>query len=325
MPRAAKGEPVRQAIECPRCGYDVTGTMSLWTESCPLEGRCTECGYEYQWAEVLGSMRRVPAWFFETAQRRLIRSAISTSVRTLAPWWFWRKVPLHAPCSSLRLFVLMAAWLAIAYTMGIVAISLESPYGWGMLTSLFVRHGTGPPAVATQPLGQSAQLFLQVFRDGAHWPLGLGVTNLPRRSEVAIEWLFLATLLTPTSLLAIQRFIGAERVRLTHLVRAGAYSSVAFLVALSSWFLCFGVIVTWGHSAVVSIQPWVGTLLLRAMLLWPVASVLWWWCACRLYLGIRHACWVALAMQLTAVLAAGALMYLVVPTGEQFWADVLRW
>ena len=310
---------------CPRCAYDVSGVMATWTASCPLEGTCSECGYEYQWAEVLGPMRRVPAWFFETVRKRLVRSAISTSVRTLTPWRFWKRVPLHAPRSSLRLFVLMAAWLTIAYTMGIIAISLESPYGWGMLTSLFVRHGTGPPAVATQPLGQSAHFFLQVFRGGAYWPLGLGVTSLPRRAEVAIEWLFLATLLTPACLLGFRRSLMAERVRPIHLVRAGAYSSVAFLVALSSWFLCFGVIVTWGHCAVVSIQPWVGTLLLRAMLLWPAASVLWWWCACAMYLGIRHAFWVALAMQLTAVLAAGALMYLVVPTGEQFWADVLRW
>ncbi len=32
---------------CPGCGYDHTGVVASWTESCPVRARCPECGREW--------------------------------------------------------------------------------------------------------------------------------------------------------------------------------------------------------------------------------------------------------------------------------------
>jgi len=93
----------------------VSGAIATWTNECPLEGRCSECGLDFAWTDVLGPLRRVPKWFFETAKRKKIRAATSTSVRTLMPWHFWKCVPLHAPVSTSRLAVNCGAGLVVAY------------------------------------------------------------------------------------------------------------------------------------------------------------------------------------------------------------------
>jgi hypothetical protein len=41
--------PQRPAF-CPRCGYDLSGTIAAWECSCPVDGVCGECGLGFRWA-----------------------------------------------------------------------------------------------------------------------------------------------------------------------------------------------------------------------------------------------------------------------------------
>lgn len=76
-------------VLCPRCGYDQRGIIAQWTDACPLQGTCTECGLQYEWLDLL------KPWCVENAssQYRLVRRMIGTFVRSvLAPWRFWREI-----------------------------------------------------------------------------------------------------------------------------------------------------------------------------------------------------------------------------------------
>lgn len=82
------------SVPCPRCGYDQRGVMSQWTDACPLQGVCAECGLAYFWAELLAPEKYEPKWCVEFAPRgpvKFIKSCIKTAVRTLWPWMFWKR------------------------------------------------------------------------------------------------------------------------------------------------------------------------------------------------------------------------------------------
>ena len=96
---------------CPRCGYDVSGPVPDWTESCPVRGQCSECGQGFAWGEVFFPDRNDLRGFFEHARRTstpaLIGSAWRTWAWAMAPWGFYRRVLVTHRIVWLRL----ATWL----------------------------------------------------------------------------------------------------------------------------------------------------------------------------------------------------------------------
>ena len=89
---------------CPRCGYDQTGAIASWNRedspSCPLRGRCSECGLEFRWHDVIYADRLIVHGFVEHARGfwQTWRWAWVTWAWTLWPPVFWRKVRMeHAP------------------------------------------------------------------------------------------------------------------------------------------------------------------------------------------------------------------------------------
>ncbi len=302
-------------IECPRCGYDVSGVMSTWATECPVEGTCSECGYEFQWKHLLGANLGVPKWFFETAQRKKIRAAISTSVRTVAPWRFWRDVPLHAPMSRGRLVVISAGSLIVAYGFSIVALSAD--YLFRVATSPWSKRWS-------ISLSDRIKNILYLFRHHAMWPSGNVTPKLPRDFEFAVHWLLLTSLVLPVCFLTIRKTLRTVRVRPVHLARSGAYAFVAVAIALSIWFAFFAAEVVWEQWAGTRLPVWFQSCMNRAVVFWPIVSVLWWWCVCQFYLCIRHAFWVALAMQVMAILAAAVVLY-PLTRDEMAWYRFVPW
>src|SRR5262245_20022741 len=66
---AAAAAPAGPAPACPRCGYDLAGTLALWRDSCPLDGACPECGLAFRWSDVLVPLRLMPRWLLEHPYR----------------------------------------------------------------------------------------------------------------------------------------------------------------------------------------------------------------------------------------------------------------
>ena len=81
---------------CPRCGYDQRGIVATWSESCPVEGTCAECGLVFRWVEVLQPGRFEPQWCVEYAPRRraLPRAVLSTYIRSFWPWRFFSRLQM---------------------------------------------------------------------------------------------------------------------------------------------------------------------------------------------------------------------------------------
>lgn len=95
---------VTQTHLCPCCGYDLQGEIARWEEACPLQGRCVECGTEFDWELIYFSHRYGLPWLVEHAQERwdFARRWLPTWWRVLLPPWFWRDLRVTHPVSVRR-------------------------------------------------------------------------------------------------------------------------------------------------------------------------------------------------------------------------------
>lgn len=84
----------RAKCECPRCAYDLRGTMDGWQDCCPLEGRCSECGTGFWWADVIDPRRLDLRGFIEHAKGsgEVARWWVVTAGWITVPWIFWKRV-----------------------------------------------------------------------------------------------------------------------------------------------------------------------------------------------------------------------------------------
>src|SRR5436190_2528306 len=129
------------AARCPRCGYDQRGFVSTWSEQCPLEGVCAECGLSIQWAELLSEKLQRPQWCVEYARsfRDGLRRSIASLGMVFVPWVLWRSLKMTHPPRIRKLVVI--PMLAVALMMGMwygaartnASVSEYNMYirGWG--------------------------------------------------------------------------------------------------------------------------------------------------------------------------------------------------
>lgn len=132
---------------CPRCGYDQSGIVATWTEACPLEGICSECGYAFAWRQIYDPAEKALPGFIEHCRRRwIVPCAFRTLLWTIVPWWFWSKVKMHHRIVPRR----WLAWLAVT-VLGLYAVNVLSSgallYAWErqehqrQQRSFFLMHG----------------------------------------------------------------------------------------------------------------------------------------------------------------------------------------
>jgi hypothetical protein len=107
-----------EQIPCPLCGYNLRGLT---------EPRCPECGYRFNWPEVLDPNRRLHRYLFEHHPESNVRSFIRTAIGQLMPRRFWRSVRPQMPSSTRRLMIYwivlvgatLSCFLAFLCTLGI--------------------------------------------------------------------------------------------------------------------------------------------------------------------------------------------------------------
>jgi hypothetical protein len=259
--------------------------MSTWKSECPIEGRCSECGYEYQWKHLLGPNLGVPKWFFETARRRLIRSAISTSVRTLMPWHFWKSVPLHAPMSRKRLSVLVIGGLVAVYLIGIAALVFHP-----ILEAIFPRAmwSSGVWWVYGSIL-EGIEFFVErQLLPAAAWPFGPGMDRdlLPRPVMLSASCLFATMALTPACFLPVAYTLKTRGVKCGHVLRASAYVWVNGCILVCAWFALMAIMYSVNTMMGGPGCPAYWTLGWVAAFLWPMALLIQWSVVFKRYLRL---------------------------------------
>lgn len=259
-------------IECPRCGYDLRGVVAVWTDACPVEGRCGECGFDFHWGKVLNP-DRPPRWFVEGRERAWF-AGTRTFVHSLAPWWFWKSIRMTMTVRwplwtyPLRLAVLLLVLSCVATA---VRTALTLPHGpstdlsskvvgvlgaglmpWrkepidhvmARLAPWWVarRPGTHPghlhfPTSSSQPIGRDATgpYFLRAITQNP----ASEVSRAVRRTGLRTLWPTLAACVVATAaFVALPIVRRRAKVRWIHVFRAGMYG-----IGLSALL----VIVTWG-------------------------------------------------------------------------------
>lgn len=73
-------DPATEVL-CPLCQYNLRGLS---------EPRCPECGYQFQWRDVLDPARRTHPYLFEHHPGRRWRSFWKTAFMAMLPWRFWK-------------------------------------------------------------------------------------------------------------------------------------------------------------------------------------------------------------------------------------------
>ena len=110
------GDPDWDAIDhdvlCPLCEYNLRGLPAP---------RCPECGYHFEWPEVLDPKRKLHPYLFEHHPERNVRSYIRTEMGTWLPGRFWRSLNPAQPSSRKRLIIY---WCIGAILYGMVMASI---------------------------------------------------------------------------------------------------------------------------------------------------------------------------------------------------------
>ena len=88
---------------CPVCGYDQSGVIASWAESCPLEGVCSECGSVLRWQEIHRPDLFASARFAEDPRSKKWKGLARTGVRVAFPKRFWAEASRTQPLAVRRL------------------------------------------------------------------------------------------------------------------------------------------------------------------------------------------------------------------------------
>lgn len=96
---------------CPLCNYNLRGLV---------EARCPECGYRFEWKELLNRLSWEHPWLFEHSARG--RSFFRTLLVGLSPRRFWASVlPMHPP----RVGRLIRYWVYMSLSFLVPALALH--------------------------------------------------------------------------------------------------------------------------------------------------------------------------------------------------------
>src|SRR5688572_29319876 len=231
--------PTDQDVPCPLCEYNLRGAT---------EPRCPECGYRFEWRDLLDPERRRHPYLFEHHPNRNLWSFIRTFRGTLWPRTFWRTLHPGQPSNVRRLVIywFIVNLLALALPLSMLALdmtryALANQQNRGIYVS--GRFPGVTPAWLNQsyPLPPSPQFFSQYFST-MRGSLAAAVVIAPLYT--AWPWLtFLALNVFQISMLR-------ARVNASHVLRCVIYTFDAIAV------VCWSILVVAGATvaAVVLLQ-----------------------------------------------------------------------
>lgn len=302
-------------LMCPRCGYDVSGVVPTWTESCPLEGTCSECGLTFAWVDIFRPDRVAPAWSFEHGRDRLLPCWFATVGRTLVPSEFWSRLRLGARLRYGRL-----ALIALPLLLAGCAITMACGARWGyLLWSEYNAPGASTRALWRPPPSFSAFKWLGEPGDSM---LTMGLmpwrrilwegSILDGLPTFAVIW----AMLVPLQFLVLGQSLSRARCRRVHLARGWAYQW-AGVIMLVGTVLISRVWAPWTPRSGIS-GLFAGGVL--------AAWMAWYWCEfTRAYLRLPRPQFVALVMLATAALQTLFFDWATAPSHESMIDAIGSW
>jgi len=216
-------------VECPLCLYNLRGLS---------DPRCPECGYQFEWAELLDPQHPKHPFLFEHHPRRNLWSFFKTLFASLRPRRFWTSVrPIHDVVPR-RLLIY---WIICCLPVLLIPLS-DSIFTMTRVANMNVAMRASyppsrPPLYSAQtrqnfldsnhPLPPDPRFFRQVF--GRH--LGFVRVFLPSLLMQG-GWLAFWPWLTFLALLVFQQSMRRAKVRPAHVLRCTIYCADANI-----WYL----------------------------------------------------------------------------------------
>lgn len=283
--------------QCPRCGYDLRGRIESWTTSCPIQGRCPECGLAFRWVEILNPSFTTPTWWIESRriQSALVQQMIRTWLFTWNPPIFWNRIRLAHPIQWTRL----------------------AAYFLGSFTAIVIVLVSAARIFTTASLAD----FLTAVRwrfwwtHTSPWDLASPIRLLRLSSQI---WLclavFIGTSLAPIGYLTVPVSLRRAKVRFSHLVRISVYGLpfIALPCALA-------LLATLGLlNPRLKMPPFAESISRWATVASVMMCLLWWMTASSSYLKLQH----GIAVGATAVLLPLLYVLLALRTVELVWVLV---
>ncbi|MBS0196702.1 MAG: hypothetical protein JSR77_08085 [Planctomycetes bacterium] len=210
--------------KCARCGYDQSGVIPTWTDACPIRGTCSECGFTFEWGDILNGDRGKLPGLVEHSRGvgQMLRWTFTTAMWLVLPNRFWDRVHVHhAPRLSRILVsisvVLLAAHLMIAAACIMLVLTRGAPVGtvpW-RFNNVSYRY----PELLSPLIEPVAQISVDTWRGSRFvsvWPL-YPVWAVPATALLAciLAW--------PLMFLALPVTRHRSRLRWEHVWRAGLY------------------------------------------------------------------------------------------------------
>ncbi|MHC5028911.1 MAG: hypothetical protein ACYTGR_19350 [Planctomycetota bacterium] len=283
---------------CPRCNYDLRGTTALWTDTCPLEGVCTECGLSFEWADLFDERRRVPRWCVEYAASppAFLRRTAATLLMTFRPWRFWKSLKMSHQIRWTHLVGYLCIVCVTLYLMMCVAhgvmyrtymVNLAPRFGTG-----FVPSGWETLYVMLQPRTTAFGRWIspQELFDRYWAPALQGLAAF-----------LIVHALCPIGFVTLPVSRRAAKVRWAHVVRITIYGLLLPLPAI----LCFigAMSVLFQTSLPRSLLPFI-LLFMAAVAAFAILplEVVWWSVATGRHLKMPHAWGIGAAVVIMSVL-----------------------
>lgn len=267
---------------CPRCGYDQSGVITAWTDRCPLEGRCSECGLEFWWRQVLGEQALGPVWSVEHGPRLSARRLARAYMTAVWQRGLWKRFELVAEVRTERL----TAFAAVSFLVNhlLLAVLLTAGAKATMLSQ-----------IGTLSTGTVLETWLLPYTQELEVPTGQQSTmGLPLWPFTIIVGLSYAV--TALTMLVFTQSMSRIGVRPDHIYRGAVYMLPATVPVM---VVGAGLLV---GTAFIEELAWPGSLALYSaasvavIFGWPLVQVLRWRSFVRHYLRLPHGNWIALAM-----------------------------
>jgi hypothetical protein len=230
---------------CPRCGYDLSGIVATWADACPLEGRCSECGLTFAWAELMVPARRQVKWFVEH-ERGLVRvvwAGLVTWAWMVWPPVFWRRARLEGELRVWR----AVAWLVVVIAVGRVFAAVFAGAAMWWLVGPGAKPWPGSPgwpnanpvrATWQAAMSAAATPWVSISQGLPGWPPGkVVIAWAPYGVPGYVPGFVLLQAVFVVALLGLPDTRKRAKVRARHVLRAAVYgmAPVALLAWLAPW------------------------------------------------------------------------------------------
>lgn len=285
----------KQSANCPRCGYDLTGTVTTWTKQCPLTGICNECGLDVDWSRVFATS--IHPWLFEYHwKRKPFSRFFLTILKAFQPGRFWREVNLTDPVHLKPASFVAAAIILLATLLLVIALAIADYQNW---------RNSQPWSYGVDDLAGAIGYIVKSTTK--HMP-GLPAVLL------AMPMIFA---LIPTTL-------RKAKVKSSHILRIFSYSQIVPLVIACLWSSTYLELLAMEYHRIADrinplhwqghVTPSFATTLINEIL--PgVALVLpctiwmsyWWYAACKHYLKLKQAGLITILLTTVLFLFAAAI------------------